>query len=74
MLGFPDGPVVKSLPCNVKDIGLIPDQGRSHISRTTMIPHVWGSYAHLPQLLSPAPQLLKLVHLESVLHNKRRQQ
>ena len=68
MLGFPGGPGVKSLPCNVKDTGLIPGQGRSHMSRTTMIPYAQGSCAHPPQLLSPAPQLLKLV-----LHNRRRQ-
>ena len=51
MLGFPGGPGVKSLPCNVKDRGLIPGQGRSHMSRTTMIPYARGSYAHPPQLL-----------------------
>ena len=30
-LGFPGGPVVKNLPVNVGDAGLIPGQGRSHM-------------------------------------------
>ena len=34
--GFPDGPVVKNLPCNSEDTGLIPDPGRSHMP--------WGNY------------------------------
>jgi len=29
--GFPDDPVVKSLPCNAEDTGSIPDVGRSHM-------------------------------------------
>ena len=29
--GFPGGPVVKSLPCNARDTGLIPDPRRSHM-------------------------------------------
>ena len=32
---FPDGPVVKNLPCNAGDVGLIPGQG-------TKIPHAWN--------------------------------
>ena len=31
---FPGGPVVKNLPCNAKDKGLIPDRG-------IKIKHVW---------------------------------
>ena len=30
-LGFPAGPVVKSLPCNTGDTGSIPGSGRSHM-------------------------------------------
>ena len=29
-LGFPCGSVVKNLPANARDVGLIPDLGRSH--------------------------------------------
>ena len=28
---FPGGPVVKNLPCNAADTGLIPSLGRSHM-------------------------------------------
>ena len=28
---FPGGPVVKNLPCNARDTGLIPGLGRSHM-------------------------------------------
>ena len=28
-LGFPGGPVVKNVPCNARDMGSIPGQGRS---------------------------------------------
>ena len=30
-VGFPDGPVVKNLPANAGDMGLIPGQRRSHM-------------------------------------------
>ena len=30
-LGFPGGPVVKNLPCNAGDTGLIPGQERYHM-------------------------------------------
>ena len=33
--GFPGGSVVKNLPANAEDMGLIPDPGISHICRTT---------------------------------------
>ena len=29
--GFPGGPVVGTQPCNARDTGLIPGQGRSHM-------------------------------------------
>ena len=29
--GFPGGPVVKNLPANAGDVGLIPSSGRSHM-------------------------------------------
>ena len=50
------GSVVNNLPAYAGDTGSIPDPGRSHI--------LWGNLARLQQLL-------KLVHLEPVLHNKR---
>ena len=42
---FPGGPVLKNLPANAGDAGLIPGFGKSHIP--------WGNYACVPQLLSP---------------------
>ena len=41
--GFPGGSVVKNLPANAGDTGLIPGQGRSHLLRSN-----WEA-----QLLSP---------------------
>ena len=32
--GFSRGPVVKSPPCNARDTGSIPGQGRSHVPRS----------------------------------------
>ena len=32
--GFPGGPVVKNLPANAGDMGLIPGLGRSHMPRS----------------------------------------
>ena len=43
-LGFPGGAVVKSLPANAGDTGLIPGPGRSHMPRS--------NWARAPQLLS----------------------
>ena len=53
---FPSGPVVKNLPENAKDMGLIPGSGRFHM--------LWGNGAQVPQLLSlcsrvQVPKLLK---------------
>ena len=31
MVGFPDGPVVKNLPCKAGDAGTIPGQERSYM-------------------------------------------
>ena len=42
--GFPDGSVVKNLPANAGDMGLIPGPGRSHI--------LWSNWARAPRLLS----------------------
>ena len=44
---FPGGPVVKNLPANAGDTGLIPGWGRSHL--------LWSSWAHAPRLLSLCP-------------------
>ena len=66
--GFPGGAVVKNPPANAGDTGLSPGLGRSHMP--------WGNQARAPQLLSlrsrtREPQLLKPVHLEPMLRNKR---
>ena len=37
--GFPGGSGAKSLPANAKDIGLVPDLGRSHMHRATKPMH-----------------------------------
>ena len=37
---FPGGPVVKNLPANARDMGWIPDLGRSHM--------LWSNYACAP--------------------------
>ena len=54
--GFPCSSVVKNLPANARDTGLIPGLGGSHTP--------WGNYAHVPQPLNlcsrtQEPQLLK---------------
>ena len=66
--GFPGGAVVKNPPANAGDMGSSPGPGRSHMPQS--------NWAHAPQLLSLCsrtrePQLLKPVHLEPVLFNKR---
>ena len=38
--------MVKNLPANAGDMGLIPDPGRSHMP--------WNNYACEPQLMSPS--------------------
>ena len=43
--GFPGGPVVKNLPANAGDIGLMPDPGRFHMLQSNQ--------AHELQFLSP---------------------
>ena len=65
---FPGGTVVKNLPVNAGDTGSSLGAGRSHMPRS--------SYDHAPQLLSLSsracePQLLKPMHLQPVLRNKR---
>jgi len=42
---FPSGTVVKNLPANAGDGGLISDLGRFHIP--------WSNKAHVPQLQNP---------------------
>ena len=44
-------------------MGLISGSGRFHVPK--------GNKAHVPQLLSPRPQLLKPMRLDPVLHSKR---
>ena len=56
--GFPGGSVVKNLPANAGDVGLIP-QGRSHMLRDSK---------------ACPPQLLRLHTLEPQLCNKRNHQ
>ena len=65
---FPGGAVVGNPPANAGDTGSSPGPGRSHMPRS--------NWARVPQLLSlrsgaREPQLLKPVHLEPVLLNKR---
>ena len=43
--GFPGDSMVKNLPANAGDMGLIPGPGRSHMP--------WSNQAQMPQLLSP---------------------
>ena len=45
---FPGGPVVKSLPASVGDLGLIPGLGRYHMPR--------GNEAHALQLAPTRPR------------------
>ena len=61
--GFRGGAVVKNPPANAGDMGSSPGPGRSHM--------LWSNYARAPQLLSLRATLMKPVHLEPVLHNKR---
>ena len=42
---FPGGPVVKNLPANAREVGLIPCLGKFRLLR--------GNYTHSPQLVSP---------------------
>ena len=54
-VGFPGGAVVKNLPANAGDMGLIPGPGGSHM--------LWSNGSRAPQLLSlrsraREPQLL----------------
>ena len=53
---FPGDLVVKNLPVNAGDMGLIPGQGGLHMLQ--------GSWAHAPQLLKPT-------RLGPTLHNRR---
>ena len=41
-MDFLGSPMVRNLPANAGDVGLIPDPGKSHM--------LWGSWAHMPQL------------------------
>ena len=65
---FPGGPVVKNLPANAGDRGLIPGPGKSHVPR--------GKKACAPHLLTLCfrawePQLLKPSWPDPTLRNKR---
>jgi len=66
-MGFPGGSVVKTLPSNAEDMGLILDLGRSHLPGSNK--------AHVPQLLKPAclePVLHKRSHHRRSLHTATR--
>ena len=56
-LGFPGGPVVKNLPCNVRNMGSIPGSRRFHNHAATK--------PCVPQLLSLHAGALKLQLLKS---------
>ena len=61
---FPGGPVVKGLPANAGDMGLIPGRGRFHTPQ--------GSKAPCATTPDPTWQLLKPMHLRAELHNKKK--
>ena len=56
-MNFPGGPVVGNPPANARDMDLIPGPGRAHMP--------WDNQAWAPQLLKP-------MHMEPMLCNKRR--
>ena len=67
-MDFPGGAVVKNPPASAGDTGSSSGLGRSHMPQS--------NYAREPQLLSlrsrtHEPRLLKPVHLEPMLRNKR---
>ena len=66
--GFPGGAAIENPPANAVDTGSSPGPGRSHMPQSNQ--------AHVPQLLSLCSrthetQLLKPMHLEPMLRNKR---
>ena len=76
---FPGGPVVKNLPSNAGDVGLIPGRGTKipqavgQLSpwATTTVPASHNYWAREPQLLSPRATTTEPTCLEPVLRNKR---
>ena len=63
--GFPGDSVIKNLPANARDTGLIPDLGRSYMP--------WSNQACVPQLISlcsraQEPQLLSPCATTSEVH------
>ena len=66
--GFPAGSVVKNLPANVRDMGQVPDPGRSHMIHSNhwvcaLESRSRNYWAHLLQDWSPCA-------MESLLHSK----
>jgi len=59
--------VVNNLPANAGDMGLIPDPGRCHMSRSNSAraPQLWS-----PRSKSPEPQPLKPSNLQPELHKR----
>ena len=64
LMGFPSGSVVKNLPINAGDTGVIPVLGRSHMLQSTQAcePQLLSlrSGAQGPQLLNPCPTTTKV--------------
>ena len=60
-MGFPSGSVVKNLPANIGDTGLIPGPGQLSPCTKTTDPVLW----------SPEATTTEPVHLEPVFHDNR---
>ena len=74
-MGFPGGSVLKNLPANAGDMGLISGLGRSHMPQSKLSPCITTT---APVLESPGAAITEPTHrnywspgaLEPVLHNK----
>ena len=73
--GFPGHSVVKNLPANAEDTGLIPDPGRSHkLQSIKPMPHNYWACAPEPgnhNNWAHVQELLKPTHLELIFGSKR---
>ena len=59
--GFPGGSVVKNPPAKARDTGFVPDQGRSHMPKSsqTHAPRLWTLYSRAWKLQGPKPMRLR---------------
>ena len=60
--GFPAGSVIKNLPVNTGDMGLVPDLGRSHVPWSTKAhaPPIWSLCSGVQELQLLKPTTLQL--------------